>query len=218
MISLGAFGASATTLDPLQIRAEIKADDEFKIYLSSTATDAGVQFGQGLGWNLGYDKTLLRIPGVTTYYLNIWVRDIGGAPTGLVGQFTMTLGSGCRFSNGSNNLTTNTRHWKVTEALPHSTVTGPALPGVPSEGYFRNDQPLFVQPTLTPVDLGTNIGPNPWSSIAGYSMQGIAAGARWIREPGSTDLDERWYQTVITCANNGGGRPIQPPPVVPPAN
>jgi len=100
--------ASAVTLASTQIGAEVKADDEFKMYLSHTPGDAGVEFGQGLGWNLGYDVVLTRLGTVSTYYLNVWVRDIGGDPRGLVGKFTIPSGTNCRFSNGATNLTTDT--------------------------------------------------------------------------------------------------------------
>ena len=47
----------------------------------------------------------------------LWVRDIGGGPAGVMGEFETSGPRNCRFANGATTLLTHTNLWRVTKWL-----------------------------------------------------------------------------------------------------
>jgi hypothetical protein len=177
------------------IASKVYADDEFKIFISNGPTTAGVEFAQGAGYATNFANTLALYHGRTSYMLHIWVRDIGGGPSGVMGEFTISGPRNCRFANGSTNLLTNTNDWRVTKWLSLGTPLGggPLTPIVP---YFHNVIPKFIQPSLAPVSPGPNSS-NPWP---GHPYAGVPLTAQWIVAPGQpVNKGEMWFSTRIGC-------------------
>lgn len=178
------------------IASNIYADDEFKVFLSKDPTTAGVEFAQGAGWATHFANTLAIYHGQTGYMLHIWVRDVGGGPSGVMGEFTISGPRNCRFANGQQTLLTDTTHWRVTKWLTLGTqiTNGPLSPMVP---YFNNVIPKFIRPTLAPVSFGTNQN-NQWPGNKPFP--GVQAGAEWIGAPGQAVYrGEMWFSTRIAC-------------------
>lgn len=185
------------------IDSSIYADDEFKIFVSTSATSAGVEFAQGGGWAINFRNRLYLYPGVTTYFMHVWVRDVGGSPTGLLGQFRLSNHRGCRFANNTTALLTRATPlglWRVSPQQPSSAPTTGGPPGAP---YFNNVMPAFATATLAPVSLGANAGPNPWpGSPVPKPFSGVSASAQWLWTPPPTGPagPAAWFTTRITCA------------------
>ena len=114
------------------LMSKMNADDHFKLFLSDNIAVPGIQFSQGLGWGTTYTSTALppsTAPG-SSFYLNIWVGDIGGSVSGLLGQFNLVGGGSCVFMNGGTSLKTlPNKLWRVTKPLPTS-VTVPTPAGI----------------------------------------------------------------------------------------
>lgn len=183
-----------------KLNSSIFGDDEFKVFISTSAVTPGVEFAQGFGWSVNFKNTLYLYPGATDYFLHVWVRDLGGAPTGLLGEFTMPKPNprGCRFANNSVNLLTAAAkgYWTVSPTQPHTTpVTGGAFTplGAPQ---FNNDIPKFAPATLVPVSLGTNAGSNPWPGP--HPFAGVNPSAHWLWSPDNR-LPDAWFTTHIKC-------------------
>jgi hypothetical protein len=168
------------------------------VHLSTLPTESGFQYVNGWGWSVTYTGKML-LPTDTAqnrwkeYWINVFVEDIGGFGPDLLGQFTLTGRSGCKFDNGSPTLLTDTRHWKVTEGQPQSYMQGAVHTGYPS--WVTTYLPAFVQPTLIPASLGINgSGPSPWGVIPTNNLS-----AEWISAPGAPWNRAAWFQTHITC-------------------
>jgi hypothetical protein len=211
---LCALALSATTaISATFITSKVNGDDQFKIYISpDTGTGVlpfqpeGLQYANGLGWGSTFTNTLWLPQDSTganykTYWLNIWVQDVGGGGPAVLGMFSLTgvpgAGSpgggsiaGCTFNNGLTTMLTNPKHWKVTKPLPQSGSLSPT--GYPT--WVSNYLPPWVQPTLTPTSLGAN-GAAPWGTQPGVSL-----GARWITTtPSGANFTEAWFSTPIRC-------------------
>jgi hypothetical protein len=189
---------------PLSARAQwiessIYADDEFKIFISNSANTRGVEFAQGAGWAINFQNRLYLYPGVTTYFMHVWVRDVGGSPTGLLGQFRLSNHRGCRFANGATTLLTNTTpgNWRIS---PRIASTTPLTGGPPGASYFNNAMPAFATATLPVVSLGTNAA-NPWpTSPVPKPFGGVSGAAHWIWGPRIGPAGPvAWFTTRITC-------------------
>jgi hypothetical protein len=191
------------------VKSSIYGDDEFKIFISTNNTSEGVEFAQGFGWAANFQNTLYLYPGATTYYMHIWVRDLGGAPTGLLGEFTMPASPilnprGCRFANNSVNLRTTdaNNRWLVSPTQPYSTpITGGPF-GTLAAPQFNNVIPRFAQATLTPLNLGTNASQtNPWPQTPlAHPFPGVNGQAKWLWVPAPENREpEAWFTTKITC-------------------
>ncbi len=195
MILAAPFSARAQWID-----SSVYADDEFKIFISTSLNTAGVEFAQGGGWAINFRNRLYLYPGVTTYFMHVWVRDVGGSPTGLLGQFRLSSHRGCRFANGTNALVTTAspRLWRISPRQPSTTSLTGGPPGAP---YFNNEMPAFATATLPVVSLGTNAGPNPWpTSPVPKPFGGVPAGAHWIWGPPAGPAGPvAWFTTRITC-------------------
>lgn len=185
------------------IDSNIYADDEFKIFVSNSANTPGVEFAQGGGWAIYFRDRLYLYPGVTTYFVHVWVRDVGGGPTGLLGQFQLSNHRGCKFANGTTALSTTAAGglWRVSPRQPSSVPLTGGPPGAP---YFLNVMPAFATATLTPISLGTNAGPNPWPNApVPKPFAGVAPTAQWLWSPPSPPTipngTEAWFTTRVTC-------------------
>lgn len=191
-------GASCGAQQLLQ--SKVNADDQFKLFLSDDLNQAGVQFSQGLGWGATYSGTALPpsvAPG-STFYLNIWVGDIGGAVGGLLGEFKLVGGGSCVFANGATTLrTVPNKLWRVTKPLPAS-VSLPTPAGYPATSWWNNDLPRYLTPTLVPASAQVNGAGAPSWPV----MPAINPAAHWIYTPGlplPSPGDEVWFQTMIRC-------------------
>jgi hypothetical protein len=183
-----------------KITSSIFGDDEFKAFISTSPTSPGVEFAQGIGWSINFKNTLYLYPGTTAYFMHIWVRDLGGAPNGLLGEFTMAKANprGCKFANNSVNLLTLAakNYWTVSPTQAYSTpITGGPFSALGAP-QFNNVIPAFAQATLPPVSLGTNAGPNPWPLP--HPFVGVNASAEWLWSP-KNQMKEAWFTTRITC-------------------
>jgi MSHA biogenesis protein MshQ len=158
--------ASATTLTTV-----INADDEFDIYISTNPSVAGTLFGSGFGWGTTFTSSTLLTPGFTNY-IHVWVKDVGFAISGLLGEFTLN-DNAFQFDNLSQILLTNTTNWLVTSAQPLSV--------------------LYSIPTLTPISHGVN-GVAPWGLMVGNNSS-----AQWIWEPSnSANQNGAWFSARIS--------------------
>lgn len=192
------------------VEAKVNGDDQFKIYVSTAPlnSQAGFQYANGYGWAFTYTNTL-SLPASSSsanfanYWVNIWVKDVGGGGPDLIGELTLTGAPGangnaggsvgtCTFDNGTTKLLTNTTHWKVTrpQTFPSS---GPTAIGYPT--WLTNYLPTWVTPSLIPTSLGLN-GGFPW----GF-MPNINAAAQWITTPAGlpNNLTEAWFSAHIKC-------------------
>jgi hypothetical protein len=179
------------------VQARLNGDDQFKVYLSTQPTNDGFEFANGFGWAVTYNATML-LPLAPTgmhypdYFINVRVQDVGGGGPDWIGAFRITGAPSCRFDNGTTSLLTDATapYWQVTKPLGWS-AGGPPIPGVPT--WTTNYTPPYVQPSLTPADLGAN-GVGPW----GF-MPALPATARWMSDPFVTSFTEAWYQAHIRC-------------------
>ncbi|MBP7913914.1 MAG: hypothetical protein KAZ63_01095 [Vitreoscilla sp.] len=178
------------------VTAKINGDDQWKVYITTQATSDGYQYANGWGWPITYTSTLW-LPQTPTganysdYWLNIWVQDVGGGGPDLLGEFKISGKKGCKFDNGTTSLLTQAaNYWHVSAALPQSPGGAPVL-NFPAA--FTTYLPPYVQPMLTPADMGAN-GVAPWGPIPG-----INANARWISNPTVTWFSESWFQAHIKC-------------------
>lgn len=192
--------ASGTAQAQQMLQSRVNADDQFKLFLSDNPSLAGVQFSQGLGWGATYSGTALppsTLPNAV-FFLNIWVGDVGGAVSGLLGEFKLSGAGSCVFLNGGTTLkTVPNKLWRVTKPLP-SSVSLPTPPGYPATSWWNNDPPAFVPPSLVPGSWQTNGAGAPYWP----TMPGIPASAHWIYTPGlpvPAPGTEVWYQTMIRC-------------------
>ncbi|MEA3009502.1 MAG: hypothetical protein QOJ91_1194 [Sphingomonadales bacterium] len=192
--------AAAGTAQAQKVTSNIYSDDEFKVFISTSPTTAGIEFAQGAGWAVRFQDDLYLYAGATTYYLHVWVRDIGGGPTGFLGEFHLTNHRGCRFANGGPSLLTGVNgYWRVSDRQPVSTpLTGGPIASVP---YFNNVIPAFAPAKFTPTDLGANTtSGNGWPSApTPKPFAGVSSSAHWIGSPGKSAGPEMWFTTTITC-------------------
>ena len=200
MLALAAIAAAAGPAHAQKITSSIYADDEFKVFISTSDDAPGVEFAQGAGWAVNFRNNLYLYAGTTQYFLHVWVRDIGGGPTGVLGQFNLTNHRGCRFSNGTTTLLTGANaHWRVS---PRQLVSTPLLGGpIASVPYFNNVIPRFARATLVPSNLGANTaGGNGWpSSPTPTPFANVSPAAHWIGNPGAGGGPEMWFTTRIKC-------------------
>jgi MSHA biogenesis protein MshQ len=157
--------AGASRAATVTLTSNIAADDEFDFYVSSNDAVAGTYIGSGSGWPLTFNFSTPLTSG-NTYYLHVKAWDVGFAIAAFLGDFSLS-GTSLEFSNGSQNLLTNTTNWQVS-------ATGFGV------GY-----------TTPTVAQGTN-GVGPWGFHAG-----IAAGAEWIWTNNGFDLGTRYFSTPI---------------------
>ncbi len=185
--------ASATTF----VSAKVNGDDELKMHISTSQADQGFQFVNAFGWPVTTPALMPLMPDISgarfpDYWINIWVKDIGGFGPDLLGKFQLTGDPGCTFDNAGTTLLTNTQHWKVTAGLPYSPTPAPPI-GYP---WMANFVPPWVQPTLVPINLGTNgSAPSPWGMV----FTQIPNNAKWLSAPGQPNFTEAWFQAHIKC-------------------
>jgi hypothetical protein len=210
LVAAAAIAAAAGSAQAQKITSSIYADDEFKVFISTAANTPGVEFAQGAGWSINFRNNLYLYGGFTTYFLHVWVRDIGGGPTGFLGEFSLTSHRACTFANGSQTLLTEANsNWQVSPRLSGTSLTGGPITTVP---YFHNTIPNFQTASMPVTDLGQNIagsGGNNWPSMPVLKpFGGVSSAAHWIG-PNRGKGPEMWFTTRITCktANLGNVDP-----------
>jgi len=137
-------GASAST----QLTGTMTADNAFFAYLGTSPSSLGALVGSGNYWPGAFALTPSTLTAGTTYYLNIEAINYGGP-----GAFSAVLslgGTGFKFANGSQTLTTDP-------------VNLAAWTGIYNDGNSLVTPQDWVQPT------GAVLQPsyNPWGNIVG---------------------------------------------------
>ncbi|HEY5672888.1 MAG TPA: hypothetical protein VIR78_04225 [Malonomonas sp.] len=115
----------ATTLT-----SRINMDNGYQVYLSTSDTAAGVQFGAGNSWPTTFVNTTTLTSGMD-YFLHVYGYDQGG-PAGFLGEFSLS-GTDHVFSNNLMTLLTNTVDWSGNGtgwADTKTALTGYGLNGV----------------------------------------------------------------------------------------
>lgn len=130
-----ALPAGATSLN-----GALTADNEFTLYLSSSATTLGTALASGSSWGTTYTLPSTLLAGGTSY-LHVVATD-WGPPAALIGSFTLS-DTGAAFANGTQTLVTNTSDWSVR-------VSG------------------LSDAAASPVSLGAN-GAGPWGTRSGIA-------------------------------------------------
>lgn len=177
-------GLIGTHAQAAVVTGNLTADNQFQVYISTNDSVLGTLITSGNDWRTTYSFTSPSLT-ASTYYLHIVGYNdggpgnmAGGNPDAFIGQFALT--GDYRFANGSTTLLTNTTDWRASDA-PYS--------GLPPAGW--------VAPTGTPIDFGSNAGPNIWSNNSGQ-RPGIASNALWIwSSPDATG--ETYISTTITA-------------------
>lgn len=123
--------ASATNLS-----TNMTVDNGFTIYISTSDSVLGTQFGTGSDWQTTYNFSTALTPGVTNY-IHVVATNAGG-PAGFIGDFSLDDAL-FQFSNGTQSLFTNSADWG----------------SVPDPG--------FGGPYTPPVEEGPN-GVSPWGT------------------------------------------------------
>jgi len=149
----GASPASAQTV----LGGNITADNAFYAYLSTSPTTLGTLIASGNNWLSTFSLPSTALAPGTTYYLNIEAINYG-LEGGLIGDFTLSNTQGS-FSNGGQELLTNTANWT---------------------GSYNNanSNPALAQPWVTPTGTVFSEGANgvsPWGNVTG-----VGATAQWI--------------------------------------
>jgi len=145
-------GARATSLG-----GALTADNAFYAYVSTDNSVLGTLVAQGNSWPTVFNFSNYALAPGQTYYLQIEAINYGG-PGAFIGQFSLD-DTGFQFSNGTQNLVTNTTDWA---SIYNNTNSDPTL------------QQPWVTPTEPVVSQGVN-GVGPWGT-----MSGIDASAQWI--------------------------------------
>jgi len=123
------------------LTANMTADDEFSLYLSTDDSQIGTLIGSGSDWATTYTLTADLTPGVTNY-IHVVAADTYQYIAGFLGDFTISDAS-FKFANGTQNLLTGAEYWSISDS-------GFAV------GYYA------------PSVLGTN-GDFPWGPLSGIS-------------------------------------------------
>lgn len=122
--ALLAAGASATT-----ISSKVSVDNGYRIYISTSDTVQGTQFGSGHDWGTAYTASTELLANVD-YFLHIYAYDDGGV-AGFLGEFNLN-NTAHVFANGQSKLTTNTTNWRGNNSGFNAAYTG--LTGLGANG------------------------------------------------------------------------------------
>ncbi len=87
----------------------LMVDNSFRAYISTSATQNGVQIAQGNNWGTTYSFADVALASGQDYWLHVTGVDVGVIAS-FMGSFTLS-GNGFAFSNGLQSLTTNTEDW-----------------------------------------------------------------------------------------------------------
>ena len=166
--ALGAGCAAPAGADTLTMN--LTADNQFAVYVSTSDSALGAFVGSGNDWGTTYafSDTLSR----GAYYIhviaanwtpqnNLWgspatLDGTGDNPDGFIGSFAIARGA---FANGAKTLSTDTTHWKASEAGAYPYATIPTA---------------WTGATGAPQSYGLN-GVGPWGG-----RPNVAANAEWI--------------------------------------
>lgn len=113
-LSLAASAASLNAAAAaVSLTGNLTADDTFSVYVSSSDAALGTLITSDSDnyWGTSGGFTTNLTTG-SNYFLHIVATDLFGAPSALLGSFSL-IGSGLNFSNGTQSLITNTTDWKV---------------------------------------------------------------------------------------------------------
>jgi hypothetical protein len=126
--------ASAATLT-----GEVTADNAFFAFLATSPNSLGTLIGSGNGWPTSFALTPTGLTPNVTYYLNIEAINYGG-PGGLDALLNLT-GTGFKFANGTQTLTTNAADVGAWKASYNDTNSDPnaVQPWVPATGQVIVD-------------------------------------------------------------------------------
>lgn len=134
------FGATALSAQAATLTGNVTADDYLKIYLSSdlTASADELVLDKTTTWQTTANFSATLAAGQSAYLL-VEARDAFGQPSMFVGSFSID-GNLFEFSNGTQQLSSNTSDWRVGTAGFASAAGTPAsigsLPVLPTWGSF----------------------------------------------------------------------------------
>jgi hypothetical protein len=114
--------AQATTLT-----SKISMDNGFIVYLSTSDTLQGTEFGSGNNWQWAYDHNTTALTKGVDYYLHVYGYDQGGI-AGFLGEFSLS-GTDHVFGNNQTTLLTNTTDWGANNTGWTSAYTVPSFLG-----------------------------------------------------------------------------------------
>ncbi len=166
-----AMSASSVVAGATTLSGNLTADNYFQLYLSNSNATLGTLIVNGSTsnwWTPVSFSTNLTLG--QTEYLHVGVDNVGG-PGALLGSFSLS-GTGFTFSNGAQNLVTNTTNWLAS----------------PVGAYSANYSP-YVAPSLTPTSDGVN-GVSPWGA-----MPSINSSAQWLDS--GAGYTTTWFSTAI---------------------
>lgn len=117
------------------LTSSMSVDNTYRVYISTSNNVQGTLFGSGADWMTTFTNSTSLVAR-TDYFLHVYAHDTGGV-AGFLGDFSLT-GGGHKFSNGRNNLTTNTTDWMGNTtgfASTYGAVGGHGRDGVSPWGY-----------------------------------------------------------------------------------
>jgi VCBS repeat-containing protein len=178
-IADSAGSVQALTLEqatPMFLSGALTADNYFDLYISTDDTVTGTHIVGGSNWGYAYGFSGFEVDPAETTYLHVVARNVGG-PGGLIGEFSLTGGTGLEFANGTTSLYTNASDWLVSTTA-------------------------FGSNYAAAVDEGT-LGVSPWGS--GGTLSNISSDASWIwnyYSNGSSDWNTLYFRTEISLGDN----------------
>lgn len=147
-----AFGAAALSAQAATLSGNVSADDFLKVYLSTdlTVTDDELVLNKTSSWQSAESFSTALTAGQSVYLL-VEARDAFGAPSMFIGSFAIDSNL-FQFSNGTQQLITDTTEWRVGASGFASATATPfsigALPALPTWGNFpsigSNAQALWM--------------------------------------------------------------------------
>lgn len=147
-VAVAAVASTAASADTLTFNGT--ADDYLKVYVSTDLSNPGsVLFDKTSGWSSVGAAVLNLLPGQSAYLL-IDADNANGGPAMLLADLSLS-GETLRFANGLTTLTTDTVHWKVSEAGFASALSTPVSMGQNLPGLQIWNQFTAVSPEATAI-------------------------------------------------------------------
>lgn len=170
LTAAAALGAFATGAQATVLNARMTVDNSFSLYISTDANQLGTLVGGGDNWQTAYNFGINLAPN-QTHYLHIVANDVG-VISAFLGQFSLSDDL-FAFSNGSQNLFTNTSDWTVNR-------TG------------------FANAGNAPIAYGY-YGQQIWGAQSGLSS--MSGNAQWIWDASGCTYCTAYFSTTISAVN-----------------
>ena len=200
VLGLGFAAAAGAQTIQTTLTGTLTADNQFSVYLSSSANTLGTLVASGGEWQTTFTFTTPLTARVE--YLQViatnWTTDnglwstagtrngSGSNPDGFIGAFSINIGgTSYKFANNTTSLLTDTTDWQADPAPIPQTTQWPITA-----------LPAWSAPTGTPQAYAYN-GGGVWGPDLGGAEPGIPSNAQWIwSNPDNLDYAE--FSTTIT--------------------